>query len=104
MCSPHASGCGWDGSASNRPARRLHESVAGDASSETTVITPATGHEQRLNPGIAGTVQRSTGTAAGEDRQRHHHLERPTGKIQSEFPGEFKGKTLNDLRKKCGIK
>jgi hypothetical protein len=26
------------------------------------------------------------------------------GKIQSEFPGEFKGKTLNDIRKECGIK
>ncbi|WP_157120620.1 hypothetical protein [Nocardia fusca] len=26
------------------------------------------------------------------------------GKIQSEFPGEFKGKTLNDIKKECGIK
>ncbi|WP_327148343.1 hypothetical protein [Nocardia sp. NBC_01329] len=25
------------------------------------------------------------------------------GEIQSEFPGEFKGKTLNDTRKECGI-
>ncbi|TLF96655.1 hypothetical protein FEK35_28315 [Nocardia cyriacigeorgica] len=26
------------------------------------------------------------------------------GKIQAEFPGEFKGKSLNEIKKECGVK